>query len=178
MTRLTLALLFVAGCGNGSSTNALHIAIADNAGASVAVAPVDFTATAGKDSSRGIFQFDAQRAPAAGGNRIVIVNLQESAGTPLAVGRSFAVGIPPLEGDWPPGNAAVTLTDSSSDLEFASWSGDGGSVTVTRVAGDAVSLRFDATMKPAHDTDAVGSFHLAGDCSVDDVPETSFLSAR
>jgi hypothetical protein len=177
MTRLTLALLFTTGCGGGAATNAVHISIADNAGASVAAAPVDFAATASKDSSRGIFQFYAQGAPTAGGKRIVILDLREVPGTPLVAGRTFAVGILPLEGERPPGRAGVWFNDSTSD-SFASWYGDEGSATVARVDGDGVSLHFDATMKPEQDSGAVGSFHLAGDCSVDEVRETAFLSAN
>jgi hypothetical protein len=168
----------LAGCANSSSPGTLHLSITDNAGSSVDLAPADFPiATGGKDTASGIYQFDAQLDRAGGGHRLVILNIHDTPGTPPTAAHSFVAEVPPVGGPFMAGHAIVTLTDVAADQQIATWQSTSGSVTIAAVAGERVSVHFDAVMEPAQYTAAQGSFHASGDYTVEHVGETSFLSA-
>ena len=172
MTRSSLVLLVVAGCGSGSSSS-LHIAISANDGTNVAPAPLDFAVVTGaRDLGVGIFQFDAQDELGPDRRRLVIVGLQESANTPLVAGRSFVVDDVSVEAV---GHGSLTLTDVEGPAMLASWQGTAGRVTVRSVDGERVGLQLDGTMTPAQSPSAAGTFQLAGAVSVDQVADTHVL---
>jgi len=168
----------LAGCGS-SGSGSLHVTITDNAGSSVELAPADFPmVTGGKDTADGIYQIDAQLDRAAGGRRLVILNLQDAPGTPPTSGHSFVAEAPAVGSELANGYAIVTLTDVAAvGTDLSSWQSTSGSVTLTAVAGERLSVHFDAVMAPAQYTSAQGSFHVSGDAVAEHVGETTFLSA-
>jgi hypothetical protein len=170
-------VIALAGCAGGGSSGTLHVSITDNAGSSVDLAPADSSnATGGKDTAGGIYDFDAQLDRPGGGHRLVILSIQDTPGTPPTAAHSFIAAAPPVGEKLTPGHAIVTLTDVAGDSDFSTWQSTSGSVTIVAVEGERVSVRFDAAMDPAPYTSGRGSFHVSGDCTVEKVAETKFLT--